>query len=196
MKHRASRELFNHWNSLRGARLAPERAEINPAAIRGALSDTVILARDERGETIFRLAGTRVCALFGRELKNQPFGPLWDARSREDIETLIEHAGAESCGVVAGAEALVEDGAPVAVELLVLPLFHRGTSDGRLIGTLAPLSAPAWLGLRTVSALRLMSWRAVGPQIDDVVVPRFVDLPDEPRVHGDSGLVIHHGGRP
>jgi len=69
MKHAASRELYAYWEAKRGTRPAPERAEIEPGAIRGILSDTFILALDRGLGRPVRLAGTRVCALFDREIK-------------------------------------------------------------------------------------------------------------------------------
>ena len=43
MKHPSNRELFNYWNERRGERLAPERADIEPAAIRQVLGDTFVI---------------------------------------------------------------------------------------------------------------------------------------------------------
>lgn len=192
MKHKASQDVFAYWNKLRGIRLAPDRSEVDPAAIRGALGDTIILAREPGQRATFRLAGTRVCALFGRELKNETFHPLWDVGSRHELDMLLADAGDESAGFVAGATARVADGDPVTAELLLLPLFHRGTTDNRLIGAIAPLSRPQWLGTQPVQSLTLMSWRSVGPHIDRSVIPRFVDIPAEIE---RKGLVVHHGGR-
>ena len=56
MKHAASRELFAYWQEKRGTRPAPERAEIDPGAIRGLLGDAFILALDQR-RTVPRLLG-------------------------------------------------------------------------------------------------------------------------------------------
>jgi len=46
MKHAASRELYAYWEERRGQRPAPERTDIEPGAIRQALSDTFILELD------------------------------------------------------------------------------------------------------------------------------------------------------
>jgi hypothetical protein len=192
MKHKASQDLFAYWNELRGIRSAPERSEVDPAAIRGALGDTIMLAREPGRRASFRLAGTRVCALFGRELKNETFQPLWDPGSRHELDTLLGHASDEATGFVAGATAQVDDGDPVNMELLLLPLFHRGTTDNRLIGTLAPLSRPEWLGAQAVQSLTLVSWRSVGPHIDRSVVPRFVHIPADVE---RKSFVVHDGGR-
>src|SRR3979411_214660 len=53
------------------ARRAPERGDIEPGAIRNVLGDSFIIAYDPEADHPFRLAGTRVCALFGRELKGE-----------------------------------------------------------------------------------------------------------------------------
>ena len=55
----------------------PSAADIEPGAIRRVLADTFILAFDEPAGHPFRIAGTRVCALFGRELKGEAFLDLW-----------------------------------------------------------------------------------------------------------------------
>jgi hypothetical protein len=74
-----------------------------------------------------------------------------------------------------------------------LPLYHHGTTETRLIGVLAPLTTASWIGTQPVQSLSLGIWRQVGPQIDQAIVPRFVDVPPESRVH--QGLVVHDGGR-
>ena len=71
MKHASTKTVFAHWNTRRGARPAPARAEIDPVALRHALGDTFILAADFAGELRSRLAGTRICALFCRELRGK-----------------------------------------------------------------------------------------------------------------------------
>ena len=81
MKHAASRELYTYWQALRGRRPAPQRAEIEPGAIRHVLSEAFIVALDRGTGYPFRLAGTRVCALFGRELKGESFSAFGTRRA-------------------------------------------------------------------------------------------------------------------
>src|SRR5579863_4637673 len=106
MKHAASRELYAYWEQQRGGRSAPERSDIEPGAIRQALSDTFILElADAAHGHAFRLAGTRVCALFGRELKGESFLNLWSQGSRQSIADLLTISADESIGTVAGVTA-------------------------------------------------------------------------------------------
>ncbi len=188
MKHAASRELYDYWEQQRAGRPAPERVDIEPGAIRQALSDTFILElADAAHGHAFRLAGTRVCALFGRELKGESFLNLWSQGSRQAISDLLTIAADESVGTIAGVTAETVDGQRVDLELLLLPLGIRRPSLSRTIGTLAPLTTTAWIGAAPIGALTLGSRRHVGVTGKARLLPRFM----APR----RGLVVHQGGR-
>ena len=77
MKLASTRDVFSHWDTCRGLRQAPDREDIEPGAIRRALGDVFMLDLEPGFGHPFRLAGTRLCALFGRELKATAFFPLW-----------------------------------------------------------------------------------------------------------------------
>ncbi len=49
---------------------APDRSEIEPGAVRELLGDIFVLSYDNAAGYPFRVAGTRVCALLGRDLKD------------------------------------------------------------------------------------------------------------------------------
>src|ERR1041385_4153524 len=112
MKQASSRELFGYWAARRGKRAAPERGEIEPSAIGRALGDVFILEFDRRAGHPFRLAGTRVCALFGRELKNEPFLNLWDEETRVRVAQLLGVVADEVNGIVAGVKGRTGEGWP------------------------------------------------------------------------------------
>jgi len=211
MKHPSIRELFDYWDTRRGRRPAPERGDIEPGAIRRVLADTFILAFEPRAGHPFRLAGTRVCALFGRELKGEPFLDLWPAGGRSEVRDLLAIVAHESVGVVASVSGATTAGAALSLEFLALPLSHHGRSDARLLGALAPnvppsLSSgmapsigPTWLGTSAVVDLRLGTHRYVGAAIAESLVPRA--MPGDPGpVARDGrirhGFVVHDGGQP
>src|ERR1700739_1777843 len=150
MKHTASRQLYAYWDERRGKRPAPGRAEIEPGAIRQVLSDAFILALDSGASHPFRLAGTRVCALFGRELKGESFIGLWAAASQPILSDLLAILDRERVGTVAGVTARSADGDPIELELLLLPLSAHRPSLARAIGILAPVKIPAWLGAKPI----------------------------------------------
>lgn len=189
MKHAASRELYAYWNARRGDRPAPERAEIEPGAIRGALSDAFILAVDATAGHPFRLAGTRVCALFGHEISGESFLDLWSATSRPTVASLMTILAEEHVGTVAGVTARNGEGDEVELELVLLPLGTRRAALARVIGVLAPLKIPYWLGLRPVGALTIGARRHVGAAVDKRLLPRFVAS------RGWRGMRVYQGGR-
>ena len=161
MKHATSRMLFAYWDQLRGERAAPERTDIVPGAIRHILADTFILGMDEAGRGCFRLAGTRCCALFGGDLKDQPLASLWPERGRAEAERYVEIVTSETAGLVAGLVGTAENGWSVELELLLLPLRHRGRTGTRALGAISPVRTPSWIGLVPVVSLQTTSLRIV-----------------------------------
>jgi len=194
MKHPASREMYAYWTARRGTRRAPNRGEIDPAAIRGLLSDSFMINREPTDQTVFRLAGTRICDMFGRELKGERFLSLWDACSHADLRMLLDLAVDHAQGFVGGVVADVDDGKPVRLEVLLLPLYRAGTAEARSIGTLAAFEPAHHLQLQSVSGLRLEGWRYVGPELEASLVPRPVAMP--PEAHVRHGMIVVPGGRP
>jgi hypothetical protein len=190
MKHAASRELHTYWQALRGRRPAPQRAEIEPAAIRHVLSEAFIVALDRSAGYPFRLAGTRVCALFGRELKGGSFLNLWDEASQKTMRDLLHLLTSEMVGTVAGVTAQNADGESLDLELLLLPLIAPRPVLARSIGVLAPIKMPEWIGLRPIGALTLGSRRHVGAGAEKRLLPQFLTPWSNRR-----GLVVYEGGR-
>jgi hypothetical protein len=193
MKQASSRELFGYWAARRGKRAAPDRGEIEPSAIRRALGDVFILEFDRRAGHPFRLAGTRVCALFGRELKNESFVDLWDEETRAQVAQLLTVVADEVSGVAAGVKGVTGEGWAQDLELVVLPLMQRGDTHARMIGALTPFNAPFWLGVSRLGALTLGNVRHLDPARELPTAARLIA--------GTQGLTrravftVHEGGR-
>jgi hypothetical protein len=193
MKSASTSKLFAYWNERRGSRLAPERGDIEPGAIRNVLGDSFIIAFDPEADHPFRLAGTRVCALFGRELKGEAFVQLWDLESRKILREMTRVVADEAVATVAGARARTEQGSQADLELLLLPLYHRGKMHVRLLGLLAPVETPYWVGAEHIATLTLGAMRHLGPAIETIRAPRFATRAATRKVRG--GLTIYEGGR-
>jgi hypothetical protein len=194
MKHSSIRELFAYWNDRRGARLAPDRSDIDPAGIRGVLADTFILAFDAPEGHPFRIAGTRVAAVFGRALKGESFVGLWSPDSRPLVVDLLNVVAHESIGAIAGARVDGGGSAALEFELLTLPLLHRGRTDARILGALVPTQPPvAWLGTATVGRLALGTLRYLGPQTVAGATPHIA--PALPGGRLRRGLMVYDGGQ-
>src|SRR5277367_6744432 len=120
MKHASSRAFFAYWDGRRGDARAPDRSEIEPAALREQLADIFVLSYDAAAGYPFRVAGTRVCALFGRDVKDQSFAALFDSESRREIEEVVAAVGDEMLPAIAGLTAATPRGVTTHLELLLL----------------------------------------------------------------------------
>jgi hypothetical protein len=155
MKHPSSRAFFAYWDEKRGAARAPDRSEIEPGALRELLGDIFVLGYDPAAGYPFRVAGTRVCALVGRDQKGASFSALFTQACRREIEDVIGIVADEMLAAVAGITATAEDGSPAHLELLLLPFNNRAHTPLSLTGLLAPLDEAH----QPVSDFRLTSWR-------------------------------------
>jgi hypothetical protein len=187
MRHSTSRILFSYWDSLRGERAAPDRGEIEPGAIRHILADTFILEIDANKSPNFRLAGTRLCALFGQEMRDQSFVNLWKPESRTEISRLVEAVMDDAAGAISGLVGTTEDGKEIDLELLLLPLRHRGKTHARMLAAISPRAVPTWLGITPVVSLDTVSLRMIWPSGRRHVA--------EEKSAMRRKLVVHQGGR-
>jgi len=192
VKHKSTRVIYDHWNRQRGQRSAPTRSEIDPAALRHELGDTFMLAADFIDGIRFRLAGTRVCALFGREIKGEEFNALWSDASRARIANIANAAVNETIGTVAGVTGRTEKRAATELELLLLPINHDGRTRIRALGSLAALAPPYWLGEEPIVELELQTLRHVGAAQTDIAGPQFRSGMGRRMRHG---FLVYNGGR-
>ncbi len=74
---REQRELFDYWRACAQSDTLPSRSRINPAAISSLLPGISILDAGSKPEDlIYRLAGTRLREIFGREVTGKCFFDL------------------------------------------------------------------------------------------------------------------------
>lgn len=201
MKHASSRKLYHYWATLRGQRPAPKRDEIDPVALRRVLGDSFILSVEPALGHRVRLAGTRVCALFRREIKTASFLDLWASESRALMSSLVEIVTGELSAVVAGVQGQAKSEPPVPLELLLLPLAPGATQHSRLIGILAPLVPVYWIGINPVETLTLGAFRHIEPVSADAVPARAATpvYPGPPLLglkmrQNPPHLVVYEGG--
>ncbi len=141
MKHPSTREFFAYWDEKRGDARAPDRSEIEPGAVRELLGDIFVLSYDAASGYPFRVAGTRVCALLGCDLKDRSFSALFTPDARREIEEIIAVVSEEMLAAVAGITATSQDGSVAHLELLLLPFNARAHTPVSLTGLLAPFES-------------------------------------------------------
>ncbi len=159
MKHPSARALHAYWERLRGTRAAPERAEIEPAKIGRLLGDIFLLELGISPRFAVRLAGTRLCALMGQEIRARGLGELFATEDRPALFGALEGAADDALPLVAGLVGEAADGREIELEMIVLPLRHRGKTHARMLGSILPLDVPYWTGTVPLERLHLKTIR-------------------------------------
>lgn len=152
MQQATTKELYAYWDAIRNGRIAPRRFEIEPAKIAGLLRETFIAECTGLLGMRFRLAGTRLCHQFGRELRGDDFLGFWSHEDREAISSVVHNIvndGAVGYGRFVG---MTESNREAAFEFVLLPLIHTGSSINRLLGAITAIDPPFWLGAEPLIA--------------------------------------------
>ncbi|MDX3926982.1 MAG: PAS domain-containing protein [Shinella sp.] len=140
MQTKTAREIHGYWNRLRAARPVPERCDIEPAEIGPILPDLFMLEHDAPAGLRFRLAGTRLCTRFDRELKGHDFAEIWSEETRSRIALTGETVIARQTPAVLLAAGYTARRERVLAEVVLLPLRSETGAVDRIIGALSPLA--------------------------------------------------------
>jgi hypothetical protein len=176
MNQNGSITLFQYWNRLRDGRPAPKRSEVEPADIKSLLADTFILERDTRGQAVFRLAGTRLCASYGRELKGFSFPSLWREKDQRLVSKLIHGVFDQKSVVLIMFEGFSRNGRTNKFELLALPL-DGGVENPRCLGVISAVEKPFWLGADPITDALIDSIRVIDPEKELLASRPAIDVP-------------------
>jgi hypothetical protein len=146
MQQPTSRQLYAYWDRVRNGRLAPRRFEIEPSKIAALLPETFIAEGAGLLGYRFRLAGTRICEQFGRELRGADLLSLWEDADREAVSSLLRNVFADAAVGYGRFRAYTNSNRQASFELLLLPLIHTGESINRILGAITAIEPPFWLG--------------------------------------------------
>jgi hypothetical protein len=146
-------EIFNYWNELRGSADAPLRSEISPSSIRTILPNVFILDGTSANRLRFRLAGTAVCSLFGRELRGQSFASLWSHSQQSDPVASVDRVMSQITAMLVRATGHAGNDRRVPLEITLLPLCSPSARCDKVLGCLAPAVSAPWLGAEPLGFL-------------------------------------------
>jgi len=123
-------------------------------------------------------------------LRGRTFAAIWpDVESQGEMRRLVQTVMDETAGAVAGLSGETTTGAPVYLELLLLPLRYRGRTHARVLGALSPTTTPEWLGLDTLDSMKMISLRMLWPSMQSRRAP------PQPNRAGPPKLMVLPGGR-
>lgn len=210
MRQGGTRQLFNYWNRIRAGRTAPAREEIEPSDIRHLLSDTFILDVSRNYRSIsYRLAGTRLCAAHGRELKGVGFLVPFAEEACFDLLKYLSRVYDGMTPQVLSLAARTADDREIEYEMVLLPLKPVADGSCRVLGLCEPSQTPYWLGTTPLVQWEINAGRPVSPEKAALAVAEAPAMAPETGqmelTHGGSAggiarrvvrhLVVHEGGR-
>lgn len=202
MRHPLTTALHAHWNKLRGSRPAPDRAEFDPRDMAGFIANTFIV--ETEGVAPFRLAGSKLCALFGNELKGRSFLALFDVDDRLALADTMEQARRCTAPLILSVDAETATGHHLPLEFALLPMASNGTVGTRYIGAFGVFGDDFWAGRDTVVSIKLKGMRYLiqtddAAELDHYVHPLVavagVPTTPRPRANGRPFLSVLRGGR-
>ncbi|MEM7300355.1 MAG: PAS domain-containing protein [Pseudomonadota bacterium] len=164
MKHKNNKQLYQYWNEIKDGQRMPDRSALHPSALGPLLGDMFILNNDEEALVpTYRLAGTRLCALYAHDLKHLPFAHHWSGRDRIACEEITRNLGDDGQGMIIGSMARSRKGRMVHLETLLLPLMHQGQPGCRIVGSTTALEQMDWLGADPIVEMEVSSLRMLRP---------------------------------
>lgn len=134
-RHPALIQVEGYWESLRGERLVPDRSEVDPRGLAGALEHAFVLERIAPGLARFRVAGMHLSDLMGLEVRGMPISAVFSPDSRPKLATALEATFQEPAQVrmqLRGEEGIGRTA--LGGELLILPLRSDGGDVTRALG--------------------------------------------------------------
>lgn len=162
MKTDSSRALYDYWNRIRGTRKVPRRLEIEPSRLAAILPESFILERVSSDNFRFRLAGTRLCEQFGRELRGCNFLDGWEDDDRSTLRRRLASVSEDGAVGLFEFEAYGHRDEAVHFEVLIVPLIQNDTID-RFLGTMSTRDWPIWLGRERLERRLLLRHTLIWP---------------------------------
>ncbi len=160
--HPGSRELFCYWERIRGEASAPPRAHIDLKAVKRIVSWLALIERAPASPAYcWRLAGTGICRLWGRELTGRQVLEDWRHVERDTMRKAFDGVATALQPFVARFAARSLDGEEVGIELLALPVYPAARRQPQILASLMPFREPVWSGECRLTSFRLSSLRVI-----------------------------------
>ena len=163
MKQRTLQILYAYWDGLRAGRIAPLRLEIDPSRIGSILPEIFLLERMDAANFCYRLAGTRLCEMFGTELRGTNILDGWTATDRAVLARDLKLTCEQGAATLLTLEASADSARRVQLEAILLPLMHTNNMAGRVIGAMSAIASPHWLGHDHLLEKRLVRHELIWP---------------------------------
>ena len=135
--------IERYWNDVRGHRLVPMRAEIDPRGLTGALAHAFVLERISTGIARFRIAGSHLTGLMGLEVRGMPLSAIFVPEARQVLSASVAAAFDDPSIIRLSLEADAGFGKPaMSGDMILLPLRSDLGEISRILGAVALQGQP------------------------------------------------------
>ena len=136
-RHPALVQVEGYWEALKGGRLVPDRAEVDPRGLAGALEHAFIVERIAPGLARFRVAGMHLSDLMGLEVRGMPISATFTPDGRPELSRALEAAFNEPARIRMFLKGEDGIGRPALLgEMALLPLRADAGEVSRALGCL------------------------------------------------------------
>jgi hypothetical protein len=145
--------LFDLWNELRGERLLPMAAEVDPIKMVKLLPEVAIFDVFSRDNITYRLAGTGVSGRLGSDPTGKNLIELTDPPTREFVADLFEKISSQPVGAIVHYHNTYSVGTLAPVHSFLLPVSGGDASNPRVISLHARASATAYAAAQEATVI-------------------------------------------
>jgi len=160
--HPSSRVLFRFWESARGEMAAARKQDLDLKKVAKILPNLCILERDKHTPAYkWRLAGTGVCKIWGKELTGCDVLEGWPDFERQTMLSGFDMVVATLQPCVARFKAVNDLGAEIGIEFIGFPIQDTTTGAIQILAAVVPFRSPDWLGTQNLVAFEISSMRKI-----------------------------------
>jgi hypothetical protein len=159
--HPGSRAVFRHWEAIRGESPAAHRDDLDLRQLCQFVSWLFIMERSPRtGGYVWRLAGSKVCELWRRELTGCELLTGWDRFDSETVRRLLDGVTKDLQPCTLRLRLKTSLGQLVDIEVVALPLKARDGSI-HVFGAALPFRDVVALGHERITHIEISSARTI-----------------------------------
>lgn len=195
IEHPDARAILDMWETLRGDRPVPFRAELDAQKVGARAPFLAILEQVEPSNFRIRIAGDRLNRWFGMELRGMSALSLLETSARNHFQATLNRIALEPAAGLVDGVARTGDGLAIRFEMLLLPMRSDfGRVDRVLVGLwlldgAALTRGPMRLDPARMSVASIVSDSAEAPlaRADAAMETAPIDRPMAPTLHAIEG---------
>lgn len=160
--HPGTRNLYRYWEAIRAESAAPNRDDLDLTQISTIVPNLLMLERDHMRQTYkWRLAGTKICQLYRKELTATDALAGWDSFERDTIKKLLDTVVTSLQPCLIRFRLTTTTDQVIGAEMIGMPLHARNGSRFHVFGGIFPFRDAASIGYDGIKQMELSGARTI-----------------------------------